>query len=160
MLRHSSNARNVAVMIPQTIRRYKMGPVSVSIVTSMEPCRGACLEGRSGQARGKPVFNREYSTLNLNFHYLASNRRIVTGTHNPELRRLGKSDGYLLQSRNHVGDGVVEGRPALQIRLPVVRKQAQVIFPTTLVQTLALGVRRVLRVLRIPAVGFSGSIAA
>jgi hypothetical protein len=48
------------VMTPQTIRRYRMGPVSVaSIVTSVEPCRGACPEDRGGgQARGKPVFTR------------------------------------------------------------------------------------------------------
>jgi hypothetical protein len=46
MLRHSNKARNVAVTIPQTIRRYRMGPVSVlvSIVTSVERCRGACPE--------------------------------------------------------------------------------------------------------------------
>src|SRR5882724_13459794 len=66
----------------------------------------------------------------------------------------------ILQSGNHARDGVVEGRTPLQIWLPVAVKEAEIIFPTALVQSFALRVRRVLRILRIPAVSFPCSDAA
>src|SRR5579864_7828733 len=78
MLRHSSNPRNMAVTIPQAIRRYIIGPVSVSaIVTSVEPCHGACPEeGRAGKGYG---IQAEYSTADLKFHCLASGKPLHCG---------------------------------------------------------------------------------
>ncbi len=96
-----SNTRNTAVTIPQAIRRYRMGPVSVdSMVTSRwNRTAVAGLELAKPLPRGNDGWWAEYSTRNL------KNQHIVF-TFQIDRRRPGQwltclnSDGY----RGNVSD--------------------------------------------------------